>query len=285
MIPYHHPDLHLHSNVSDGSDSPLELLEKVRNSDVDIFALTDHDAYMGCGKILTQLRKDDPLFLGGIELSCRDEFGKYHIIGYCYNVNKPSIREAAAVTHRARREKAENRFRFLEESCGFRFTEEEKATLLQNENPGKPHFVALLLQKGYVRDKAEGFALMDRYHGHERRLRPEEAIDAIFQADGIPVLAHGILEDGDGLLSEEELSARVARLKDFGLMGLECYYSSFTPEQTALMLSMADRYNLLVTAGSDYHGKNKTVALGESGNPDPARMERFYRAVYRLLEL
>lgn len=282
---YRHPDLHLHSNVSDGSDSPLELLEKVRASGVDIFALTDHDAYSGCGKILAHIRKDDPLFLGGIELSCRDEFGKYHIIGYCYNVNKPSIREAAEVTHRARREKAENRFRFLEESCGFRFTEEEKAALLQNENPGKPHFVALLLEKGCVRDKAEGFALMERYHGRERRLRPEEAIDAIFRADGIPVLAHGILEDGGGLLSEEELSARLARLKDFGLMGLECYYSSFTPEQTRLMLAMADRYNLLVTAGSDYHGKNKTVALGESGDPDPARMERFYRAVYRLLEL
>lgn len=285
MREFLHPDLHLHSNVSDGSDSPLELLEKVRRSDVDIFALTDHDAYQGCGKILAHIKKDDPLFLGGIELSCRDAYGKYHIIGYCYNVNRPAIREAAAVTHRARREKALNRLRFLEEEYAFSFTEEEKNELLQNENPGKPHFVSLLLKKGYVADKEAGFALMDGYHGRERRLTPEEAIDAILRSDGIPVLAHGILEDGSGLLTEEALSARVARLKDFGLMGLECYYSSFTKEQTALMLSMAERYNLLVTAGSDYHGKNKTVALGESGDPEARRMERFYRAVEKLLEL
>lgn len=283
MAQYLHPDLHLHSSVSDGSDTPKELLEKVRAAGIDIFSLTDHDTYMGCSEIRENLREGDPTFVGGIELSCRDKFGKYHILGYCYNVDKPSIQEAAEVTHRARREKAENRFRFLEEKHHFAFTQAEKDAILQNENPGKPHFADLLLKKGYVRDLKEGFAILGQYHGVERRLTPEEAIDAIFLADGIPVLAHGILEDGSGLLTAEQMSERVARLKGYGLMGLECYYSSFTPEQTEIMLSLAARYHLLVTAGSDYHGKNKTVPLGASGDPDPKVMERFYRTVELLL--
>ena len=285
MKQYLHPDLHLHSTVSDGSDTPLQLLEKVRASDIDIFALTDHDAYLGCKEIQNHLRDGDPTFLGGIELSCRDEFGKYHILGYCYNVNKPSIQEAAEVTHSVRRNKARNRLQFLEDAFHFVFSQQEKDTLLQNENPGKPHFVDLLLKKGYVKDKLEAFAIMNKYHGPERKLTPEEAIDAIFRADGIPVLAHGILEDGSGLLTVEQLSKRVDRLKSFGLMGLECYYSSYTPEQTEIMLSLADQYHLMATAGSDYHGINKTVPLGASGNADPKVMERFYRSVEYLLQL
>ncbi len=281
---YKHPDLHLHSNVSDGSDTPLELLEKVRSSDIDIFSLTDHDTYGGCREIEEKLKPGDPAFLGGIELSCRDALGKYHILGYCYDVNKKSIQDAAEVTHKARRDKALNRLRFLEEEHHFVFTDEEKRELLENENPGKPHFVALLLKKGYVKDKAEGFELMNGFHGKDKKLTPEEAIDAILKADGIPVLAHGILEDGSGLLSEEQLSERVSRLKGMGLMGLECYYSSYTEEQTRIMLSMAEKYNLLITAGSDYHGKNKAVPLGSSGTPDPQLMNRFYLAVSFLLD-
>ena len=68
-------------------------------------------------------------------------------------------------------------------------------------------------------------------------------------------------------------------------MGLECYYSSFTPEQTEIMLALTKKYNLLVTAGSDYHGNKKTVPLGNSGDADPEVMERFYRTVKFLLDL
>ena len=136
----------------------------------------------------------------------------------------------------------------------------------------------------YVNSKEEGFKLMDGYHGSERKLRPEEGINAILEADGIPVLAHGLFEDGTGHLTNEEMDERVKRLKGMGLMGLECYYSRYTKEQSDFMLSLAEKYNLLVTAGSDYHGKNKTVHLGETGEVDPKRMERFYKVASMLLK-
>jgi len=92
MTVYRHPDLHMHSTASDGSDTPLELLEKVRLAGIDAFSLTDHDTYHGCAALSENLKPGDPAFIPGIELSCRDEHGKYHILGYCYDVSKNSIR-------------------------------------------------------------------------------------------------------------------------------------------------------------------------------------------------
>ena len=129
----------------------------------------------------------------------------------------------------------------------------------------------------------EGFEAFSGCKDTEPTLSPEEAIDAIIQANGIPVLAHGILADGSKKLSEEEIAGRVVRLKAAGLRGLECYYSAFTPRQREIMLALAERYRLLVTAGSDYHGTNKTVSLGQTGGADPVRLQGFYEAVADLI--
>lgn len=283
-ISFQNPDLHLHSCYSDGSDTPEQLLEQVRKAGVDIFSLTDHDTYQGCGAVREILKEGDPFFIGGVEFSCKDFGGRYHILGYCYDVNKPSIREAVNTTHQVRINKAKNRLKFLAEVKGMTFTEEETRALLDYKNPGKPHFANFLVKKGYAADKTEAFAILAEYKGKEQILTPEEAIDAILLADGIPVLAHGIKADGSKNLSEEEITLRVSRLKEAGLMGLECYYSGYTPDQQEIMLRLAADYNLSVTAGSDYHGTNKAVPLGDTHSPDPERMARFYKTVARLLE-
>ena len=81
------------------------------------------------------------------------------------------------------------------------------------------------------------------------------------------------------LATEEEIAARVERFRAAGLMGLECYYATFTPRQKEIMLDLADRFGLLITAGSDYHGGNKQVMLGQTNDPDPARLQGFYDAI------
>ena len=88
-------DLHIHSNVSDGTDTPLEILQKVQEKNIGIFALTDHDAIKGCEIILNEIHHKNltlPLFLTGAEFSCRDALGKYHILGYGYDPQGASIR-------------------------------------------------------------------------------------------------------------------------------------------------------------------------------------------------
>ena len=96
-------------------------------------------------------------------------------------------------------------------------------------------------------------------------IRPEEAIDAIVNSGGIPVLAHPFYGSGDELILGEEMEDRLTYLMHRGLQGVEAYYSGFTAKLSGQMLEMADRYHLYVTAGSDYHGANKLVVLGDTG--------------------
>lgn len=92
----------------------------------------------------------------------------------------------------------------------------------------------------------------------------EEAIDGILRSGGIPMLAHPAFGNGAELITGEELDRRVRCLIGFGLRGLEAFYSGFTPRLRAEVLTLAEKYGLLVTAGSDYHGKNKLVMLGDT---------------------
>lgn len=274
------PDLHMHSTFSDGTDTPLRLLERVKEEGIDLFSLTDHDAYAGCVDILANRVEGDPAFVTGIEFSCRDRDGKYHILGYGYDPEKESVRNAVRITHGSRMQKVSGRLSYLRQTFGFSFTDEEIESLNRLNNPGKPHIAALMTAHGYAKDTAHAFELMRGYKGDERYLSPLEAIDAILHADGIPVLAHSPLGDGGQRLTDEEVERRVSFLKAYGLMGLECYYSGFTEEQVRLTLSLASGYGLFVTAGSDYHGKTKPVRLGDTMmTPDPERMNRFYTAL------
>ena len=280
---FENPDLHMHSIYSDGTDTAASLLEKVKAGGIDLFSLTDHDSCDGCVEMQKVLQPGDPAFIYGVEFSCRDEKGKYHILGYGYDLKMPSIIKAVQITHSARLDKAKNRLKYLEDQYGFVFSTEEINEFFALKNPGKPHLAKMMLARGYVTEMSEAFRILDGYRGKERYLSPKEAIDAILFADGIPVLAHGILADGSKVLTEEETGERISRLKANGLMGLECYYSGFTDLQKNNMLKFAETYNLFVTAGSDYHGANKPVKLGNTNQPSPEVMQRFYKVLARIL--
>ena len=214
----------------------------------------------------TNGRGDGPLVLPGIEFSCKDEKGKYHILGYNFRLDGSAVEMLAARAHRMRISKVQGRLKFLEERFGFTFTEEEIETLFHRPNPGKPHIGNLMAEKGYARNKDEAILrYINQYHGYHGVIRPEEAIGAILQSGGIPVLAHPLFGAGSERLSEQELSVRLERLMPDGLQGMECYYSGHSPQQSHLLLSMAQERSLLSGAGSDYHGSNKTVLLGDTG--------------------
>ena len=277
-------DLHLHSNVSDGTDTPEALLEGVRQTGLECFALTDHDAVKGCAAIRRALRAGDPRFLNGVEFSCRDEEGKYHILGYGYDPDSPSMRFVVEKGHGLRMRKVSARLDFIREKYGFVFPEDEVQRLLALDNPGKPHIGNLMVKYGYARSKEQAISeYLDQAKFPGGYIRPEEAIRGILQGGGIPVLAHPPYGSGNELIMDDEMERRLQRLISFGLRGLECFYSGFTPKLCAMMLALAERYALYVTAGSDYHGKNKLVALGrtryDGTRAMPAGMRRFLEDV------
>ena len=277
-------DLHMHSLVSDGTDSPAELLAKVRESGIEIFSLTDHDAIKGCMAIIGLLQDGDPVFIPGAEFSCRDELGKYHILGYGYNVRTGAMPEFIESSHNLRMQKLEARLDYMESELGISFPDQAREELFSLDNPGKPHIANLMVRYGFAQSKEQAFhEILNHLPVLTSYIRPEQAIEAIIAGGGVPVLAHPSYGDGDQLFMGEEMEQRIRRLMGFGLRGLEAFYSGFTPQLRDEILGYADRYDLYVTAGSDYHGKNKMIVLGDTGMEESEtrtdRLESFLKDV------
>ena len=256
----------MHTRVSDGTDTPREILGHVKDAGIGLFSVTDHDAIKGGERILQIRKEEDPCFITGAEFSCKDEMGKYHVLGYGYDPKAKDIRKLVSYGHSLRMKKVQARLDFIMDEFGFDFPEEEIKALLAQDNPGKPHIANLMVKYGYVSSKEEGIRqYIDQLHFKSEYLRPEEAIAGILAAGGIPVLAHPMYGSGDQLILGDEMDERIRRLMTFGLQGLECFYSGFTAKLRNQILAFADQYELYVTAGSDYHGKNKLVELGDNG--------------------
>lgn len=273
-------DLHMHSTVSDGTDTPQELLNHVREAGIRLFSLTDHDDVKGYAMIRKVLRPGDPQLLSGAEFSCKDEVGKYHILGYGFDPDSPSIRHVIETGHGLRMQKVRARLDFLRTRFGFAFPEQEIGRLLSLDNPGKPHIGNLMVKYGYARTKEEAIGeYINRMHFPSAYVRPEAAIQGILLGGGIPVLAHPAFGSGEELIIGDMMDRRLRHLISFGLQGVEAFYSGFTPKLQAETLAFAQEYNLYVTAGSDYHGKNKLVVLGDTGLDQapvmPEGMRRF----------
>ena len=264
-------DLHMHTTVSDGTDSPELIVVRAREAGLGLFSVTDHDAVKAGRIIPPLLGAGDPAFVSGAEFSCRDEAGKYHILGYGFDPDAGSMLQLVECGHSLRIRKVQARLDFLRSEFGFSFPEEELRRLFALDNPGKPHIANLMVRFGFAESKEQAIrSFIDRIRFRSEYLRPEQAVTAILEGGGIPVLAHPSYGDGGQLILGEELEARVRRLMGFGLRGLEAFYSGFTPRMRNELVSLAARCDLYVTAGSDYHGKNKLVCLGDTGLDDAA---------------
>ncbi|MBO4216802.1 MAG: PHP domain-containing protein [Clostridia bacterium] len=262
-------DLHMHTTFSDGSDTPEELIGKVRAAGITLFSVTDHDSAEAGRVIPGLLGEGDPSFITGVEFSCRDEEGKYHILGYGFDPESGSVSDVVKLGHDLRMKKLQARLDFLKDEFGFSFPEEEAARLYSMSNPGKPHIGNLMVKLGYAGTKEEAIRnYIDKKRFTSEYVRPEEAIEGILGGGGIPVLAHPFYGDGDELILGGDMEKRLRRLVGFGLRGIEAFYSGFSERLRRDAVQLADKYGLLVTAGSDYHGKNKLVKFGDTGLSD-----------------
>ena len=172
------------------------------------------------------------------------------------------------------------RVEMIRDRFGFAFSEEDLQNLLALDNPGKPHLANLMVRYGYAPDKTTAIRqYINQARFVSEYVRPEEAIRGILASGGIPVLAHPAFGSGDEMITDEDMERRLHHLIAFGLQGVEAFYSAFSPKLITETLDFAKKYDLYVTAGSDYHGKNKLIALGDT-NLDlsgelPDGMKRF----------
>lgn len=267
----HKIDLHLHTSASDGSDTPTELVERARAAGLTVISVTDHDTLQGCREAI-KMADDKLKIITGIEFSCN--YGKEngfdcHILGYGFNPDSKELLDAIAHGRQMRREKLKARIEYLDRHFGVRLDSKELEWLYSLNSAAKPHLAGLIVKRGLA--DSVGDAIDKYFNGDDfpdDRIDAREAIEAIASAGGISVYAHPLGGEREEHLSSEELLPRAEALVSLGLMGLECYYSRYSREEINLLLSLSESFGLLVSAGSDYHGRNKTVELGRLSEDD-----------------
>jgi 3',5'-nucleoside bisphosphate phosphatase len=252
-------DLHSHTNLSDGTCSPAELVNEAVHAGVTTLGITDHDTFAGYDQALAPAAAAGLELVCGIELSTKLHGHSVHLLGYFFNADGlAEVREWVLDMQASRRERNARLAARLRE-LGFDITLEE-AEARGRGMTGRPHFAQIMVEKGYVSGFREAFDqyLDESAKGYVYRREPQfaEGVERIRKAGGIASLAHPIRVNGD-------VPALMPELHDAGLSAIEAYHSDHDAEHTELYLELAKKYEMLVTGGSDYHGVVKPgVKLG-----------------------
>ena len=254
-------DLHVHSSYSDGSDGIPELVEQLERAGVDIFALTDHDTIAGCVE-MQELIPPQIKFIPSVELTCRAGDIKCHILGYNCNPKNKTLTDLIEKGKVLRRKKLETRIGYLKDAWNIDLTEEERAWLYSRRSVVKTHLANILVNRGLAGDNVSAMKkYLDGCKTGDTRFTGEEGIAAIMAAGGVPVWAHPLGGEGEEHLSDEEFLPKLEVMKNFGIKGLECYYSRYNFEEINFLVECANKNGLLISGGSDYHGTNKNIPL------------------------
>ena len=259
---YSHIDLHMHSTCSDGSDDPLTLLEHVREAHITTFSLTDHDTIKG-NAIIREHVQQDMTFINGIEFSTITPIRQAHILGYGFDETNEVLIEAIQKGEALRKHKLEVRLGYLKQQ-GVILKEEDIDDLRSLEIAAKPHIARALIKNGYGSTITEAInTYLSGCPQENDRLDARSAIKAIKAAKGRVIWAHPLGGENVKRMSEERFYKQLHFLLDAGIEGLEVYYSRYNQDEGAFLENVANKYNLLISGGSDYHGKNKNIHFGE----------------------
>ena len=260
-------DLHVHSNISDGTLSPSQVVDLAVNAGLKVIALTDHDTIHGIPEALAQAKRYQQegvnfTLIPGVELSVGYKKKDVHILGLFIDYHNEAF---LSLLHNMVNEREERNRKMVAnfQKADIAITTEELKEESLDAVITRAHFAKLLVRKGYVSSTKEAFEkYLDEegpYYVNRRYITPEQAVEAILQANGVPILAHPMLYE----LPEEELEQLVSRLKGHGLQGIETIYSTYSPLEEQKVRDLAVKYQLKITGGSDFHGEVKPdISIG-----------------------
>jgi 3',5'-nucleoside bisphosphate phosphatase len=251
-------DLHTHSSVSDGTDTPAELVRKARAVGLDVIGLTDHDTFDGLAEAAAEGDKLGVQVVRGMELSCSRQGSSVHVLAYGADPASPGLAEEMARVRDGRLARLAGVLGKLA-ALGVPVSEAEvMAQVGDSPSVGRPHIADALIQAGHVQDRQEAFDrfLADGGLAHVPRytIELERGIDLIHQAGGLAVIAHPWGRGREHLLPPSVLK-NLAR--DHQLDGIEVDHQDHDAETRRKLRTLADNLGLLPTGSSDYHGTGK----------------------------
>ena len=259
-------DFHTHSTFSDGTFTPTELIKHAEEVGLSAIALTDHDSVDGIKEALSASKNSPVEFIPGIEFSVTADT-EIHIIGLFIDPENEILLNTIEKTRSQRKRRMEEICNKLQ-AHGFDITYEEALRLAGSDFLGRAHIARLMLNKGYVESIKEAF---DKYIGLNRpcyvvkkEITPKDAITAIRSAGGLAFLAH--LHQTK--FNNEKLYKLLSELKEYGLNGIEGYYTEYTNEHIIEFRTLAQKLGLFYSGGSDFHGSMKPDVKLKSGYSD-----------------
>ena len=266
-------DLHIHSTTSDGTMSPVELVYYAHKKGLSALAITDHDTIDGVDQALAAGRSVGLEVISGIELSVKYSRYNVHVLGYLFDHRQKELLNALDLLQVGRIERNKKIIVKLNQ-LGFTLQFHELEKSAGSGQTGRPHIARLMVEKGFVKSMDEAF---EKYLGqgglaYTSRFIYEanEAIDIIHKAGGIAVLAHPLQLDK----LVDNLDHALHQLCDMSLDGIEVYYPNHSRQFRKRLIALAEKYSLLLTGGSDYHGSIRpgTTLAGGKNVSVPAQL-------------
>jgi len=249
-------DLHTHTTFSDGTFTPEKLIEYASEKNLKAVAVTDHDNFDGVTKAFIQGKKSNVEVISGIEMSTDYAEKEIHILGLFIDINNKAFNLELSGLKEKRKKRnllAIEKLRGL----NINITYDELESVSSNKIITRAHFAKILMRKGYIDSVKECF---DKYMGEGKPayvkrevISPEKTIKLINNSGGMAILAHPFLYN----MTNDEIDKMVLYLKKIGLKGIECIYPTHTENDTHYLISIAEKYNLKISGGSDFHGDNK----------------------------
>ena len=257
-------DLHAHSNVSDGTQAPAEVIASAAEAHLDVVALTDHDSTDGWAEASAAAREHGVALVPGVEISCRTSEGiSVHLLSYLHDPAHPGLLEEITKAKDARFTRAERMVSLLAEDYPLTWDD-----VIHHVAPGatlgRPHIADALVAAGVVEDRSEAFESIltsrSRYWVQHYAPDPAYAVELVRDAGGVPVFAHPVASSRGRIVGENTYREMI----DAGLAGLEIDHRDNPEEGRSFLRRLAGRHGLLVTGSSDYHGAGKPNLLGEN---------------------
>lgn len=257
-------DLHAHSNVSDGTETPADVMASAARAGLDVVALTDHDSTDGWAEASRAAVREGIALVPGMEISCRTEQGiSVHLLSYLHDPTHPGLLEEITKSKDARLTRAERMVSLLAEDYPLTW-DDVIHQVAPGATMGRPHIADALVAAGVVSDRTEAFASIltsrSRYWVQHYAPEPALAVELVRAAGGVPVFAHPVASSRGRVVGEETYQEMI----DAGLAGLEVDHRDNPEEGRKFLRKLASRHNLLITGSSDYHGTGKVNLLGEN---------------------
>ncbi|WP_104084122.1 PHP domain-containing protein [Cryobacterium sp. Y11] len=270
---FHGPiDLHAHSSVSDGTETPAELVHAAAVAGLGTIALTDHDSTAGWAGASAAARAEHLTFIPGMEFSTRVDYASVHLLAYLFDPADSSLLAEMTRVRAARLARAEKMVARIGVDYALSW-DDVLAQTTPNATVGRPHIADALVARGHALNRSAAFA--DILHWKAGYFQPHyapeplRAIKLVRAAGGVPVIAHPATRGIGDVVAESSLKTMV----EAGLFGLELDHRENQPEPTARLRELAAKFGLFVTGSSDYHGAGKPNRLGENSTA-PEVLER-----------